>query len=216
MISQMRQELLLSPYERYIGSESVLNACQRSPCGAQHPRNDGKADSSTSVGSQDHFSPLGRVKNKNFHLHHAVTSKNPNKDRNLTCPAARLWTHSFQEGGGPPAGNPSRWLAPFTVLEVEMPFGWKLMPLTDTWDKDRRKRRQTYERRWSCRWRGACRRGCGRQRRRWTRGLASRFSQSSTSSPWNLQLVRKLSFFFIYLWLISLCSSARTCKKLSW
>ena len=35
-----------------------------------------------------------------------------------TCPAARLWIHSSQEGGGPPAGNPSRWLAPFTVLEL--------------------------------------------------------------------------------------------------
>ena len=93
------------------------------------------------------------------------------------------------------------------------------LPLTNTWDCGRqrqKKRRQTYERRWSCRWRGACPRGCGRQRRRWTRGLASRFFQSSTSSPWNLQVVRKLSFFFIYLWLISLCSTARTCEQLSY
>ena len=84
MIFRMRQESLLNPCEQYLAlglnllfltqgalmistfrtipittDDTVLTsiACQRSPYGPQHPRHGGKADSSTSVGSQDHFSP---------------------------------------------------------------------------------------------------------------------------------------------------------------
>ena len=36
-------------------------ACQKSPCGQQHPRHDGKAGNSTSMASRDRFSPASRV-----------------------------------------------------------------------------------------------------------------------------------------------------------